>query len=1587
MDHAGSEPTVDLTIVTGDLLPASVNDSGISASAAGVGSIASLTAYSSVENSDPITVTGIGGVTGLDTFGEYSATLDNSGAISANAIGPGDAIAYGASSVSDHLSYLTNELSGSIDAGAYSQDGDTFAVGALAAGWDAATLHNDGAISATASSATGDAQAYAAAASGGYSGIGVVINGGDLQAAASAGDGGTAMAIGAYAYANVASVFNDGSSSAVAIAGDGGSASARGARANGIYAATSNYGELTASATADGGSALAHGADALGYLGASVYNAGDVQAIATADGGNASAVGTYSLAYIFGAYATNVGSISAEAIGDSATATGVVNASLYVGNAITTNSGDIDAVASGGVGPYGEVDAVATGVYNFAMIYDSVVDNSGSVSATATATADLDSGYLVAKALGVEAVNGYGYGVAGVTNSGDISASVTTANRGYALAWGVVAQSSGSYGGDTWIENDGSITSSAHTGVGLAFAYGAYAISQLDDVTVVNHGDVVAVARADSAKVAYGYATAVRASGLYGNASVSNDANIEAHASVYGGIAGARGIQVYGESISIANAAGATITATGEAELLGGGYATGIEANGIYGIDVTNDGDIVAYGHAHGHVYGGYANFGFSSALGIYATAGFLGDVSVVNTGDITATAISEDSITFFNGGAGATGISTYAKYDASVVNAGDIHVTATSGLGVSVAYGAYAHGKYTSNIVNAAGASIVASATVGSLYSDEYGGRAFSQGIKIGGTDDGIVDNDGIVVSHATVTPDGGANSRRSEATAFGVSVGAFSDVQAGAMVNAGHIEAIASADFGYASAYATFVHAGFDATTSNAGDILAVASAANGNAFAVGSYAFAEHAKVTYDCSYTVPYGNICDYAHPIVTVDGGESLADNSGNIVAMADAEGGVGYSYGVAVLGGFSAGITNTGHISAVTAADDALAIGGLANSFYGDALLQNSGVITAAATGDTANAIGASVLGAYGSAGNGYLAVIVDNQGTIAARADGTTATATGVEAIGRHDDGVLVSNTGAIVAGAYGADATAIAVSMDSSGRNVLTNAGTIAALGDGTRIAISSGSSATASLANSGSIIGAIRTGDLDDSLVNASGALWHAVGTSDFGAGDDHVVNHGTIVMDDAVIRLGRYVGGNTFDNFGVIAVSGAGNVLDMDNPFAVTNDGVISFVDGAPDDVLTINGDFTGQGAINVDVSGLHQSSDRLYVDGNVIGPTTQTLNVNLVDLPTSASVDIPIVNVRGDSLASDFVLGDVHYGADGFLSMAFSLKSTVDASNAADDVVSLGVAVTGLNDQGALAADIAPGVQSLVNAQVGTWRQRMGVVPAKGTIGLAPWVRMFADSGDVDPTHSANFGAGGDFGFQQSNHGWELGLDTRPFEHVAFGVLLGKSDGSQHLSTGAGTDRFDGRTFGLYATWLGDNGFYLDASLRWTGIDARLRSAGGNHTTSAEADAFNVEAGLTAWTLGNGINVVPQLQYTNTRVGDISAVRGDQSTFVGDGGTSSRGRVGVAFDKTFQGAGLTWTPYGSLNAVHEFDGEFGYAVNGGLLGSTRTDGTSAMVELGLGARRDKLTVTGGVNWTDGGALQGVFGGQMVVRYSW
>jgi outer membrane autotransporter protein len=464
----------------------------------------------------------------------------------------------------------------------------------------------------------------------------------------------------------------------------------------------------------------------------------------------------------------------------------------------------------------------------------------------------------------------------------------------------------------------------------------------------------------------------------------------------------------------------------------------------------------------------------------------------------------------------------------------------------------------------------------------------------------------------------------------------------------------------------------------------------------------------------------------------------------------------------------------------------------------------------------------------------------------------------------------------------------------------------------------------------------------------------------------------------------------VAGNQFVNNGLVTVAGD-NRIDMGraNAVAFDNRGTIDFQDGAADDTLTIAGDLGGDGELYVDVSGLHGTADVLYVGGNVVNGSVHTVNVNMIDVPTTASSAITVASVAGNSTAGSFVLGNAHYDPSSFLALDFDtrLVGTITTGNATADVFELAMDVTGLNDTGTLAASIAPGAQSLMASQVGTWRQRMGVIDkiSKGGIGL--WARLFGNDGSIDPSHTAdNFGQGGNFAFDQRNEGTEIGIDFAVSDQVSAGLLLTKADASQHLNgTGVGSNKLDGDTVGAYATWISPAGFYLDASYRQMDFDARIRSAAGEIRGDGSADAFNLETGY-AWTLQGGLKVEPQFQYTWTQVDRIDALSGALADFTAEGGDASTARLGVMVRQSF-GTGTVWTPYASINAVRELDGDNAYAINGNFFGATSTEGTSALIEGGVNVQTGKLSIYGGLNWQDGGALQSFGGGQLGVRYNW
>jgi len=987
-------------------------------------------------------------------------------------------------------------------------------------------------------------------------------------------------------------------------------------------------------------------------------------------------------------------------------------------------------------------------------------------------------------------------------------------------------------------------------------------------------------------------------------------------------------------------------------------------AVGVVGLDASWGGDVTVLSDAE---------FTTDSADAIY------------QYGSNTATLNSYGDISTYVGAAGANAIDINAFGDVSLVAGGSVSANSDAAYNVLAVTADSSTGN-TGVLVDADG-TITASAYDGDaigVYAEAFG--------------DSDVTVDGAIYAASVNGNAGGVISRGLNGNSTVTNTGY---VGADAYVTANGV--VAGAKYGNASVY-------------NDGEINATAVNANGIAvftYAAGDVYMGNTGTISAESGYADAIG-MTGYAF------GGDATVYNSGSISASGygNAAGAVAYAFAG------NASADNYGDISVTASGDTSATATGLfvnaalAGSAYNAGTIDAS-AIAADATFGIASATGVSVTATD---------IAFDNTGTISAYAAGYGGAATGVYLVGAGD--LVATNSGDIGAQAMGAltEATgfmgysslgtttftndgdiyasaeyqATGVWLASYSTTSLYNFGSIEAAGAAYNYAIDTSYGGSADyIYNQGTITGAIRTGAGDDTLYNGVDGVWNPGQTaSTFGAGDDAILNYGTINMEDSVIDLGYHaVEGNSFLNDGVIGLEGD-NFISMGdglallpalNPIAFVNDGVLDFQDGAPDDTLTITGDFAGSGDIDVDVSGLHGVSDMLYIDGSVVTGTANAINVNLLDLSQPIDSLIPIVYVTGDSVDGNFVLGDVDWDADNsFVNLDFGIVSDIDASNATSDVFSLGIEVTGLSDPGTIASAVAPGVQSLLTTQVGTWRQRMGVIDGfnKGAVSL--WGRVFQDKGTFSPGHdSSDFGTGGNYEWDQRNRGAEVGVDFAVTDEFSLGLLAARSKADLNLNgPGVGEADLDADTWGVYGTWISPMGFYLDTSYRWTSFDVDLASIAGPMQAKGDAETFNIEGGY-AWTLSGGLKIEPQLQYTKTKVDNVDVFTSSNGmSFRNDGGESSRGRAGVSIRKAFGEADNGWlfTPYATVSAVREFDGENSFVVNDTLVGRSTTEGTSTLVELGATARHQNWSVYGGLNWQDGGAMEDFIGGQLGVRYT-
>lgn len=1137
-------------------------------------------------------------------------------------------------------------------------------------------------------------------------------------------------------------------------------------------------------------------------------------------------------------------------------------------------------------------------------------------------------------ATGINATsNGEGAHVA-VTSSGDITADGIFGASG-------IAATSGGLGGTASVSNSGNVYVSQNQ----KYGYGAYGIVvSADGDGAINNSGLVDV-------YSGGVANGAAALSFAGNASVTNsgDINVENSAQKYYAASGI---------VAFAGNGDASATNSGDINVVSAYWATGIDARGFGDATVQNSGAISTDGSKY--------------AFGVYATAG-AGDVSVTNAaaGDIYAYSYtgrgwgvfgysSQGDVNIAN--AGEIGVYAYGQAAGVFGRSGQGNVTVTNSgsieaiTGGNVAVGVFARADYGTASVNNSG-DILASVEGVNGYIGDYAYGILANGEYAQVANAGSVEALGYYTATGiaarslygtTVTT---TATSAIEAYSLYVTIGIEGRSEYGnvAVTNAGDItvEGLLSGGVGI-QAYSGLGNV----AVTNSGDI--DASSGYGTAIGITGYSVAGNTAVTNNGNVDATgsygaYGIAAQSYLGTVTVTNG-----SAGHVHASAPS-----YAYGIFANADGNVTINNAGSVSAsADAGGHAAAV--LMESLYGSSTLNNAatGMISVTGTdGDAFAVLGSGAVDTVNNSGRitGALALYGGNDvfnnfsgGVWSTGGTHSTDFGDGNDALNNLAGGLVDILTGAITFGA---------------GNDTLANAGTVRT-GTG----------------------GTISFGDGNDTLSNAAGGLVDVVGgTIAFEAGNDTISNLGTFRLTGGTVTMGA--GTNAFSNAGILKALGS-SVIDMGGG-TLTNVNAIDLLDGAANDTLALTGTLAGTGALNIDLNLPTSTADQLVVTGNVAANAVQTVNVAFAGLPTTAHSSAVFARVSGTSTASNFVAGQIFgYSPANFLDLDLTVSSQINTGNTAADLFSVNVDVAGLSDTGSLAASIGSGAAGFLNSQVGTFRQRLGVNPY-GDAGkvMSAFVRVYTSEGDGDQTHvAANFGQGGNFGYDQAIWGREVGVNANLFGNFHAGVVLGTADSRQRLTgAGVGQNRMDGMTWGAYATWYVPQGFYVDLTHRQMAVDVESISAAGLLQSRAHTSSKSLEAGY-EWAVG-GFNIVPQLQYTRTEVEDIRAIAFDRATFEGHGGVSERGRVGVEFNKTFTAGNLRWTPYGSISAVREFDGEMDYTVGNNFFGSTSTKGTSALAEVGLGLQSGGWGFTIGANWLDGGTFDRTVSGQANIRFAW
>ncbi|WIY24210.1 autotransporter outer membrane beta-barrel domain-containing protein [Parasedimentitalea psychrophila] len=398
---------------------------------------------------------------------------------------------------------------------------------------------------------------------------------------------------------------------------------------------------------------------------------------------------------------------------------------------------------------------------------------------------------------------------------------------------------------------------------------------------------------------------------------------------------------------------------------------------------------------------------------------------------------------------------------------------------------------------------------------------------------------------------------------------------------------------------------------------------------------------------------------------------------------------------------------------------------------------------------------------------------------------------------------------------------------------------------------------------------------------------------------------VTNNGTVTSASAI--FGGLTNSSTFNASGSTVVNG---------PFS--NSGTASMLNGATGDTITVNGNMSGGGQLNLDVNYATNTGDSLLVNGSTSGVTTVSLNSLTTDNPAIGS-ELTVVTVTGTTNASDFVLAGGPLVA-GIYSYDLALASGEWALSGQLNAVG----------EAYETAPIALGellYMPTLEQRRGQARNLAASDEGKSLVG-GSWGRVFANKFESELGSSTNgtavdanisgFQAGYDYVVPDGQNGtWVLGLTGQV--------------GTVGSTTPNSTSDAKSLALGATATWFGNDGWYADGQLQFSFLEINFSADG----TDLAENEKGYGVGLSAEfgkriTLSSSSAIVPHAQINWTRLdgGTFTDLSGNSVSM--ENIQSKRGRLGLAYEYFDQPNNTKLYAVGSI--VHGFSSNNTVVIN-------------------------------------------------------